>query len=89
MNQTMGALLGLLITLMVPAYFVLQPLALFRMSGKWRIAAAAPLARAIPAAADCLYALAQDSNLWPLIFIFFAPIGTLYLGILLAFHAGS
>jgi hypothetical protein len=24
--------------------------------------------------------LAQDSNLWPLVFIFFAPTGSLYLG---------
>jgi hypothetical protein len=79
----MEVLLGFLLMLLVPAYFVLQPWALFKLRGKWRIAAALPLLFAIPAAIYCAYALAQDYNLWPLVFIFFAPIGSLYLGIVL------
>jgi hypothetical protein len=79
----MDALIGLLLVWMVPAYFVLQPVALLRLAGKWRIAAALPLILAIPALAFCLYALAQDSNLWPMVFILFAPLGTLYLAALL------
>ena len=79
----MDGLIGSLVMAMVPAYFILQPLALLRLSGRWRIAASAPLILAIPAAAWCLFALAQESNLWPLAFIFFAPVGTLYLGTIL------
>ncbi|HSU99857.1 MAG TPA: hypothetical protein VLI91_07110 [Roseiarcus sp.] len=79
----MDGLIGSLVMAMVPAYFILQPLALLRLSGRWRIAASAPLILAIPAAAWCLFALAQESNLWPLVFIFFAPLGTLYLGTIL------
>ena len=79
----MDGLIGSLVMAMIPAYFVLQPLALLRLSGRWRTAAAVPLILAVPAAAWCLYALAQESNLWPLVFIFFAPIGTLYLGTIL------
>jgi hypothetical protein len=78
----MSELLGSLVMLSVPAYFVLQPLALVRFERSWRIAAAAPLALAIPAALWSLYALTQESNLWPLVFILFAPLGTLYLLIL-------
>jgi hypothetical protein len=79
----MDLLIGSLIMTMVPAYFILQALTLLRLSGRWRTAAAVPLILAIPAAAWCLYALAQESNLWPLVFIFFAPIGALYLGSIL------
>jgi hypothetical protein len=79
----MDGLIGFLVIAMVPAYFILQPLTLLRLSGRWRTAAAVPLLLAIPAAAWCLYALAQESNLWPLVFILFAPIGTLYLGSIL------
>lgn len=78
----MEALLGFILMMSVPAYFVLQPWALLRFDRGWRIAAAAPLALAIPAALFSLYALSQESNLWPLVFIFFAPIGTLYILIL-------
>jgi hypothetical protein len=79
----MNVLIGLLVVSLVPAYFVLQPVALLRLSGRWRIAAALPLILAIPALAFSLYALAQDSNLWPMVFILFAPPGTLYLAALL------
>ncbi len=82
----MDMLTGFLLVGMVPAYFVLQPLALLRLSGRWRTAAAAPLILAIPAAAWCLYAFAQESNLWPLVFVFFAPVGTLYLGTILILY---
>jgi hypothetical protein len=38
-----SALLDFLLMLLVPAYFVLQPWALFKLRDKWRIAAALPL----------------------------------------------
>jgi hypothetical protein len=43
----------------------------------------APLLLSVPIAGWCLYALSQDSNLWPLPFILFAPLGVLYLVIVL------
>jgi hypothetical protein len=74
----LGAIGGL-VMLMVPAYLVLQPLALLRLKGGWRIAAAAPLLVAIPTALWSLYALSHESNLWPITFILFSPAGTIYL----------
>jgi hypothetical protein len=79
----MDGLIGFLVMMMTPAYFALQPLALRRLSGRRRTAAAIPLLLAIPAALWRLYVLAQESALWPLAFVFFAPIGTLYLGTIL------
>jgi len=68
----------------VPAYLVLQPLTLLRFKGGWRTAAMVPLIGAAPTIVWSLFALSQGSNLWPLTFIFFAPIGTLYLVALMA-----
>ena len=63
----------------VPAYFVFQPWAVMRLEGRWRIAAMAPLLVAVPAIAWSLFALSQESNLWPLVFVLFAPFGSIYL----------
>ena len=52
------------------------------------MAAAAPLAFAVPAALWCAYALANGSNLWPLVFIVFAPLGTIYLALLVCCRGG-
>jgi len=78
-----GGVLSEVIFLAFPAYFVLQPFAAIRLNGGWRVAALAPLLFAIPAVAWSFYALSQGSNLWPLVFILFTPLGTLYLVILL------
>ena len=77
-------LLGLAVMAMVPAYFALQPLKLLRFKGGWRTAAMGPLIGAAPTMVWSLYALSQGSNLWPLTFIFFAPLGSLYLIALMA-----
>ena len=53
-----------------------------RFRGGWRIAAMVPLMGAVPTVLWSLYALSQNSNLWPLTFIFFAPAGALYLVVL-------
>ncbi len=66
----------------VPGYLVLQPWVLIRFRGGWRTAALVPLLGAVPTIVWSLYALSQDSNLWPLTFIFFAPVGSLYLVVL-------
>jgi hypothetical protein len=82
-RDIVGSVLAEVIFLAGPAYFVLQPLAALRLKRGWRLAALAPLLFAIPVALWCLYALSQGSNLWPLVFIFFAPLGTVYLVVLL------
>ena len=74
---------GSILMLMVPAYFVLQPVALVTLRGKARIAALLPLIPAVPILLWCAYAFADQSNLWPLTFILFAPFGSIYLAIVL------
>lgn len=80
-------LIGTAIALGVPAYLVLQVLAVWRIRDRWRIAAFAPLVLAVPIALFCIVALIAQSNLWPLTFILFAPFGALYLAALLGLHA--
>jgi hypothetical protein len=86
-GELVGAFLADVAFLAVPAYFVLQPVAVIRLKGRWKVAALAPLSLAIPAVLRSLYALSQDSNLWPLVFVLFAPLGTLYLAVLLSMAA--
>lgn len=73
------SLFGEAVLLAVPAYFILQIWLGIRLRGAWRIAALVPLPFAVAAIIWCLIALADGSNLWPLPFILFAPLGTLYL----------
>ncbi len=86
MLTVLDGLIGMVVMMMVPAYLVLQPFALFRLAGGWRVAAAVPLLPAAPAAVFCAVAFAQASNLWPLMFILVAPVGTVYLVVLLLLH---
>lgn len=72
-------LLGLVISLGVPVYIVLQIILPRGKQGGWRWAALAPLLIAVPLALFCLYALVRQSNLWPLAFVLFAPLGAGYL----------
>ena len=74
---------GLIIALGIPAYVLLQLVALSRLASGWRKAAFAPLVFAIPIAFWCLAAFAAQSNLWPVPFILFAPVGAFYLAVLL------
>jgi hypothetical protein len=81
-------LIGFAIMMGVPVYLGLQLWAgLTIRTGIWRILVLAPLAFAIPVVAWCLYALAQDSNLWPLPFILSAPFGAVYLAAILVLRA--
>ncbi len=72
--------------LAVPGYFVLQAAAVFTQRGRWRWAALAPLLITAPAALHAMLALSAGSNLWPIVFIFAAPLGFLYLALLFAFR---
>ena len=59
-----------LIWLTVPAYVVLQVVALMRSSGGSRVAAVLPLFVMVPVFALTVVAIVQDSNLWPLWMLF-------------------
>lgn len=78
----METILGLVVMAGVPAYFVVQPAAIWRWPGGWRLAALAPLLLTAPALCFSLLALYQGSNLWPLALIFAAALGTVYLAAL-------
>ena len=84
MTDAMSLLIGFLVMLATPAYFLLQIWAPLKLARGWRTAALAPLVPAIPLLIWCAYALADNSNLWPVPFILFAPFGAGYLGLILA-----
>lgn len=77
---------GSSVMLAVPAYFALQAWLGYRLRGAWRLAALIPLLFAVPVFIWCMTALADDSNLWPLPFIFFAPLAVAYLLIVLVLN---
>jgi hypothetical protein len=76
--------IGLLAMLATPGYFILQIWTAAKLTGGWRTAALAPLVLAVPLLVWCAYAFADQSNLWPVPFLLFAPFGTFYLIALLA-----
>jgi hypothetical protein len=78
----METFLGMAVMAAVPAYFVMQPLALRSWRGGWHLAAALPLLLVVPALVFSLVAFAGGSNLWPLMLIFAAALGAVYLGLL-------
>jgi hypothetical protein len=82
-DQNWNTMWGIVIMMLVPAYLVLQIGLGITLRGRWRIAALAPLAAFVPILVYSVFALAQGSNLWPLLAILFAPIGFVYLVALL------
>jgi hypothetical protein len=68
--------IGSMAMLAAPAYLILQPWAAAKLTGASRKAALLPLLPAIPLLLWCAYALADQSNLWPVPFLLFAPFGT-------------
>lgn len=81
-GEPFAMLLGMAVMATVPAYFVLQWKLAVALKGRWRRAALLPLALSIPLVLYSLYALGEGSNLWPLLFILFAPFGFGYLGVI-------
>jgi hypothetical protein len=61
------------------AYVPLQVYTLMSWRGPWRIAALLPTLGMVPIIGITVIALAQESNLWPLLLIFMSPIASLYL----------
>jgi uncharacterized membrane protein len=70
-----------LLWLTVPAYLVLQVVALMRSSGGSQAAAALPLVVMVPVFALSAVALVQESNLWPVLMLFASPIALLYVAV--------
>jgi hypothetical protein len=71
-----------LIFLAVPGYFVLQAVLTLGTSGGWRKATLAPAVIMVPVVAYTVLAFAAQSNLWPLLLLFSAPLACLYLVVL-------
>jgi hypothetical protein len=80
---------GGVIMLTVPIYFILQVWLPLRWAGGWRVAALLPLVVIAPAAVWSGYALADNSNLWPVPVILPSPLCFLYLLILWLMHRAS
>lgn len=88
MDAMFDLLEGLILGLGTPVYLIVQVWAgLAVREPGWRFTLLAPLLLSVPIAAWCLYALGQDSNLWPLPFILFAPLGVIYLVVVLGLRA--
>lgn len=83
LTDAMMLVIGSVAMLAAPAYFILQPWAAAKLTGGWRTAALVPLIPAIPLVLWCAHAFTDQSNLWPVPFLLFAPFGTIYLVILL------
>ena len=71
---TLMAILVPVAFLSVPGYPLLQLFTLWKLRGPSRLLSALPLTFMLPVYAFCLYALTQDSNLWPLYAIFASPV---------------
>jgi hypothetical protein len=72
-----------LIWLAIPAYIILQIVAILRSSGSFRWVAALPLVIMIPVFVFTGIAFAQNSNLWPLWLLFTSPLALLYVVVVL------
>jgi hypothetical protein len=75
--------LGGVVTMMLPGYIILQIVTAVWFRGRWLTASLLPLVVFVPLLVHALYALSAGSNLWPILLIFFAPVGCLYLVILI------
>ena len=71
-----------LLWLTVPAYVVLQIVALMRSSGGSRVVAVLPLFVMVPVFALTAIAFSQESNLWPIWILIACPIATMYVAVI-------
>ena len=68
--------------LAVPGYIVLQFVLLWRHSGSWRKAAAAPMLPMGAVLIYTVYAVMDGSNIAPVVLVFTAPLAFVYLAII-------
>ena len=80
-----------LLWLTVPAYVIIQFLALAWSSRGTRLAAGLPLVVMVPVFAFTIVGLVQESNLWPLLMLFASPVALVYVAVAasLAWRAGK
>jgi hypothetical protein len=71
----------------VLAYPILQFFAVKRMRGVWRGLAVLPIVLMGFVFAITVIGVLQESNLWPIVLIFAAPVVLLYLAVLMVLHA--
>lgn len=84
----MDLLFGLILMLSAPGYLILQAAGIFVASREgWWPAFLAPLVFSVPLALWCAVAFAAESNLWPMPFILFAPLGSIYLLVVITARA--
>ncbi len=76
-----------LLWLTIPAYVVVQVVAMIRSTGGSRIAAGLPLLVMVPVFVHAIVGLLQESNLWPLLMLFASPAALLYVAVI-AFMPG-
>ena len=67
-------------------YPVLQYLVARRMRGRWRFWALVPMVPMGFVLVVTMYSLWMQSNVWPILLIFVAPLTLLYLGVLFVVH---
>ncbi|MBP6507517.1 MAG: hypothetical protein KA257_08120 [Opitutaceae bacterium] len=60
--------------LAVPGYPIMQLIAVIKLRGPARLLSCLPVCFMLPVYAFCLYALSQQSNLWPLYALFASPV---------------
>ena len=70
-----------LLWLTIPAYVVVQAVAMARSSGGFRVAAVLPLFVMVPVLIFTLVDLARESNLWPILILFASPLALLYVAV--------
>ena len=78
-----------LIWLTIPAYVVVQVIALMRSSTGSRMVAALPLFVMVPVFIHAVVGLVQESNLWPLLMLFTTPLALLYVTVVAVFARRS
>ncbi len=78
-QSSANTVLGEAIILLSPLYLILQIWFGLAWRGRWRWVALAPLLGFIPALIYGLLGLVHGSNLWPIVIIFFSPLGCIYL----------
>jgi len=70
----------------VPAYFVLQTIALWRLRSGWLKASLLPVIPMILVFLYTLDAYNKESNLWPIVLIFISPLAAAYVLVILVIH---
>ena len=78
-----------LLWLAIPAYLIMQVVALLRTSGGSRLAAALPLFVMVPVFVLTIIAAAQESNMWPVLMLLASPVALVYVAAVARFGRRS